>query len=144
MTDKQIIIDNIDVSGCDFYIDSKNLEFNCKQTPQSYFCKNQPNCYYKQLKRKEQECEELKKELETVYDDCKGCPTCNEALYNANLYAKEYKKLKQTLAEIKEIAKQMNSECFYNDFSCDGCDMINGCTYHGKIKVLQKIREVKE
>ena len=104
MTDKQIIIDNIDVSGCDFYIDSKNLEFNCKQTPQSYFCKNQPNCYYKQLKRKEQECEELKKELETVYDDCKGCPTCNEALYNANLYAKEYRKLKQTLAEIKRCA----------------------------------------
>ena len=63
MADKQIIIDDIDVSGCDFYIDSKNLEFNCKQTPQSYFCKNQPNCYYKQLKRKEQECDELKKEI---------------------------------------------------------------------------------
>ena len=47
-----------------------------------------------QLQAKEQECEELKKELETVYDDCKGCPTCNEALYNANLYAKEYRKLK--------------------------------------------------
>ena len=105
MTDKQIIIDNVDVSGCEFYIDSKNLEFNCKQTPQSYFCKNQPNCYYKQLKRKEQECEELKKELEAVYDDCKGCPTCNEALYNANLYAKECRELKQTLAEIKEIAE---------------------------------------
>ena len=141
MKNKQIIVDDVDVGGCEFYIDSKNLEFNCKQTPQSYFCKNQPNCYYKQLKRKEQECEELKKELEAVYDDCKGCPTCNEALYNANLYAKEYRKLKQTLAEIKEITKNMNKECFYNDFSCDGCDMINGCTYKGKLSVLQKIKE---
>ena len=59
-----------------------------------------------QFKRKEQECEELKKELEAVYDDCKGCPICNEALYNANLYAKEYRKLKQTLIEIKEIAEE--------------------------------------
>lgn len=65
MTDKQkkeeiIIIDDVDVSGCEFYINSKNFEFNCKQTPQSYFCKNQPNCYYKQLKRKDEECEELR------------------------------------------------------------------------------------
>ena len=50
-------------------------------------------------------------------------------------------KLKQTLAEIKEITKNMNKECFYNDFSCDGCDMINGCTYQGKLSALQKIKE---
>ena len=60
MSRKPIIINDVDVSECEFYINSKNLEFNCKQTPQSYFCKNQPNCYYKQLKRKEEECEELK------------------------------------------------------------------------------------
>ena len=50
-------------------------------------------------------------------------------------------KLKQTIAEIKEITKNMNKECFYNDFSCDGCDMINGCTYQGKLSILQKISE---
>lgn len=61
MTKEPIMIDDVDVSECEFYIKSKNLEFNCKQTPQSYFCKNKPNCYYKQLKRKEQECEKLLK-----------------------------------------------------------------------------------
>ena len=137
MTDKQIIIDNIDVSGCDFYIDSKNLEFNCKQTPQSYFCKNQPNCYYKQLKRKEQECEELKKELEAVYDDCKGCPTCNEALYNANLYAKEYRKLKQTFNRIKGIAEE--------NIRIADLEGLNGVYRRGLAKqILQKISEVVE
>ena len=50
-------------------------------------------------------------------------------------------KLKQTIAEIKEITKNMNKECFYNDFSCGGCDMINGCTYQGKLSILQKISE---
>ena len=62
--------------------------------------------YEQQLDQLKTKNEELKKELEAVYDDCKGCPTCNEALYNANLYAKEYKKLKQTLAEIKNIAER--------------------------------------
>ena len=60
-----------------------------------------------------------------------------EIIHHLNMYD-------QTLADIKEIAKNMNKECFYNDFSCDGCDMINGCTYQGKINTLQKIREVKE
>ena len=94
-------------------------------------------CRYKQLLRKEQECEELKKELETVYDDCKGCPTCNEALYNANLYSKECRKLKQTLTDIKEICN-----------SVENIENINSL-YDAKLsgmflqanKILQKISE---
>lgn len=78
-----------------------------------------------QLKHKEQEYEELKKELEAVHDDCKGCPTCNEALYNANLYAKEYRKLKQTLTEIK-----------------DYCNKYPQNSIGFKIYILQKISEV--
>ena len=65
-----------------------------------------------QLKKTNEELQKdndkLKEELEDVYDDCKGCPTCNEALYNANLYAKKYNKLKQTLEEIKEIAETIS------------------------------------
>ena len=75
-----------------------NIEFTIEDELE--FCKQV-------LKRKEQECEELKEELEAIYDDCKGCSTCNEALYNANLYAKEYRKLSQTLTEIKEIAEEL-------------------------------------
>lgn len=65
MTDKQIIIDGVDVSGCcqymprymeDYDIDTLNYcryHFKpCKDVDVKY-------CYYKQLKRKEQECEEL-------------------------------------------------------------------------------------
>ena len=75
MTDKQIIIDGVDVSGCSYIIPPHK---QCPNKPMPYaketsciackehntklnFCKNNPNCYYKQLKRKEQECEELKK-----------------------------------------------------------------------------------
>lgn len=71
------------------------------------------------------ENEELKKELEAVYDDCKGCPTCNEAIYNTNLYAKECRELKQTLTEIKEIV---------------GIGLVDGLQpeeYSGFLKILQ-------
>ena len=111
MTDKQIIIDNVDVSGCKYYFDAKCRCMDATIMQDFYSCpqcSSNPNCYYKQLKRaeqenkrlleiiakpletvdidsafeieklkeqiqaKEQECEELKKELEAVYDDCKG------------------------------------------------------------------------
>lgn len=80
MTDKEIIIDGVDVSECvefrdDVYTDKQinnacsiglwqrhysGLEENCKMSCE---CKNNSDCYFKQLKRKEQECEELKREI---------------------------------------------------------------------------------
>ncbi len=66
MTDKQIIIDGVDVSGCE-YLDNIDFDELCLMLSSPYECQvncsNKPNCYYKQLKRKEQECEELKKQL---------------------------------------------------------------------------------
>lgn len=80
MTDKQIIIDNIDVSGCPHLIEDYQwwniagreehdinicaLSFDdYRDFEEDYFCKDNPNCYYKQLLRKEQECKELKTKL---------------------------------------------------------------------------------
>lgn len=61
MTDKQIIIDGCDVSGCEYYNkdDKTCREVNGKyETDICDFdkCENS-NCYYKQLKRKQQESE---------------------------------------------------------------------------------------
>lgn len=55
MTDKEIIIDDVDVSGCKHYNPEQYFECNIG----CCHCEENPNCYYKQLKRKEQECEEL-------------------------------------------------------------------------------------
>lgn len=68
MTDKQIIIDGVDVSECkhfkigtclaDYLLTDMNFsEAKCE------LCKN---CYYKQLKRKEQEYEELKEDEKSL------------------------------------------------------------------------------
>ena len=72
MTDKQIIIDGVDVSGCCQYMprhmedyDIDTLDYcryhfkPCKDVDVKY-------CYYKQLARKEQECERLKQTLAEI------------------------------------------------------------------------------
>ena len=155
MTDKEIIIDGVDVSECE-HINTCDNKIKCVIL-QDDVCETNPycegyNCYYKQSKHKNQEYEKLKKQVEIFTRQLEKAnrEVIKEKEKNATqrqenaTQLQENDKLKQTLAEIKEIAENMNNECFYNDFSCDGCDMINGCTYQGKIKVLQKIREVKE
>ena len=114
MTDKQIIIDGVDVSGCDYfnftdehYCDECSSEFGCA------VCDERTICYYKQLKHKEQECEELKIEVEkwesaftldTKMLDNADCRN-NELEQQLDQLKAENDKLKQTLAEIKEITE---------------------------------------
>ena len=79
-------------------------------------------CRYKQLLRKEQECEELKHKVELMMD----CASCKVDEY------------KQTLAEIKEIAEDHCVLCQKIDpetFDMSECKLCN----HSKI--LQKISE---
>lgn len=118
-----------------------------------------------QLKRKEQECEELKIMLKDLsYENQKFCYQIEEQTKQLEPFKDKYfkgldnvviaelakksiritvenSKLEQTISEIKEIVKNMNNECFYSDFDCKNCDMKNGCTYFNKKQILQKISE---
>ena len=165
MTDKQIMIDGVDVSGCEYYDKNKSL-LTC--TCEEYACSECHNCYYKQLKRaektmqeiwdrlgktsdellrKEQECETLASQLdfevqkkECLEQECEKLKAENyclkrkislyenllkldftqsrnaeEVVQHANylreqgriVLIEENHKLKQTLTEIKEIAKKV-------------------------------------
>ena len=122
MTDKQIIIDGVDISKCKHYDEVFNYCDQSylgeggllKNTKNPKRCECSPNCYYKQLKRKEQECDKLyiqlkadeeyhKEEENTLRKIIK-----NKEERNIELY-KENNKLKQTLTEIKEIAENVQS-----------------------------------
>ena len=65
MTDKQIIIDGVDVSGCPA-MDTYNI-FGIEDKPCCYkfheYCSAIPNCYFKQLKQAEQKLENIKEKL---------------------------------------------------------------------------------
>lgn len=79
MTDKQIIIDGVDVSGCCCYENGK-----CLWTKRYYEnnivpdCKKVKNCYYKNWQRKEQECEDLKEQ--------KHCWECDYEHHREDVY----------------------------------------------------------
>lgn len=159
MTDKQIIIDGVDVRKCKHFeawyesrpngfggITIENYcylyEDNCEKYPQCLYRSNQLQQVEIQLKRKEQECNKLyiqlkadeeyhKEEENTLRKIIKKKEERNIELY------KENNKLKQTLTEIKEIA-----ECCQTPANCkDYCQFYDECIDGGLPLILQKISE---
>ncbi len=104
MTDKQIIIDGVDVSGCRFYKHNGECE---NTTVWSDYCKAHCNCVYKleqQLKRKEQECESLNRWL----------PIISRLEMDLGSYEKakaiDYKSyIEQIFAELDELKEQLEA-----------------------------------
>ena len=142
MTDKQIIIDGVDVSGCEYHSLNKN---NCSlcSLSNNLICSYKPFCYYKQLLRKEQECEELKKLLKVRIEDlCDSCGASSMMPMPCKVYEK-------TLTEIKEIAEKISPLCIYEDWKCTDLDNTVECPAKAKCprecrnKILQKISEVE-
>ena len=68
MPDKeQIIIDGVDVSGCEYACNTAFGKNGCKHPMmKNIYCFKNPNCYFKQLARKTQECEELKRDYQEL------------------------------------------------------------------------------
>lgn len=145
MTDKEIIIDGVNVAGCDKQGETQagitcgtpeKIRFGNEYVYKHTLCKDNSNCLYKQLQRKEQECEELK----------------NSADFWGRTTAKQKQKqkadrYKQALKEIKEIIKEFynNNLCFYENIDdCQSCDMQTNCNYLRKLKILTIINEVKD
>lgn len=122
--DKKTIIDGIDVSGCEHCV--KMTKYRCiiQRDVYKYLCEENPNCYYKQLKRKEQECDQLKVQL---------LDQKVKTLKASGIICV----LEQTLAEIKKICN-----------SVENIENVNSL-YDAKLsgmhlqanKILQKISE---
>lgn len=108
MTDKeQIIINGVDVSKCDKLIVNQLYGYACNCEEDTHIissCKNRHNCYYKQLARKTQECEELKSESFT-----------RESLIS--MQEKDIDRYRKALEEIEEIVK----DWYKNEWSCYMC-----------------------
>ena len=158
MTDKQIIINGYDVSGClRLQDDNISCELGGK-------CQSWDNCYYKQLKRKEQECERLEEELNDLTRDIKTSLIVekikfdqlkkeNEELKITNqsyklhweVYLKNTEqnlKYKQALTKIKEICN--NNDELKGEFNLVDCDKYKYGKHNLANKILQKISEVED
>ena len=112
--DNQIIIDGVDVSECLFYQSNFEEDYDVKI---KHFCSNwhnscesvnNSNCYFKQLARKTQECEELKKQLMQKSEVDMFFNTPIEGWSNDPC---GICKFKNCLTEIKEIAEPFCNAC---------------------------------
>ena len=127
---EQIMIDGCNVSECLFYQSNFEEDYDVKI---KHFCSNwhnscesvnNSNCYFKQLTRKTQECEELKNEYWKLEQG-------NDFLAEKN------SRLKGCLAEIKEIAEPFCNACQEFEPEKKG----SNCMYCNFGKILQKISE---
>ena len=99
MTDKQIIIDGIDVSGC---VRLQDDNISCELGGK---CQGWDNCYYKNWQRKEQEVDMLKAENERLKR--RGTPPLIDVVLTENkLLEQENEELKEKVKKYGEINKQ--------------------------------------
>ena len=127
MTDKQIIIDGVDVSGCENYGETMAKTHNCTLYDEYLRPCKGTNCYYKNWKRKEQECEELKKLLKVRIEDlCDSCGASSMMPMPCKVYEKTLTEIKELLLKTptdspmhcvnaKSVILQKISECEGND-----------------------------
>lgn len=87
--EEPIIIDGVDVSRCNHYIEG--FYSNCNETNVYAICRNNSNCYFKQLARKTQLSIEQSKELIRLRKELQ-----ESTIKNRNL--------KQECEELKELA----------------------------------------
>lgn len=139
----KIMVDGIDVSECQNY-NSKNKKcripfwvYHIKFT--GCRCSEVENCYYKQLKRKEQEINELKNDYAELEKECEELKTQLKQvkyLYEVqdekliDELATENKQYKQALDEIEKLIKEAldpekteTEQSFDNFYKC--LDIIN-------------------
>lgn len=108
MTEKeQIIIDGVDVSGCEYLeCGMCNAERdNDGYTDCECYSSECSNCYFKQLARKTQECEELKRDYQ-------------ELEQRHNEVFQEFERLKIECEELKDFARREGNqrEIYYKEF----------------------------
>ena len=167
MNDNKFIVNGIDIDKCRYrYYSPSHVECKCEYTTRygyeidSYdFCRNNPNCYYKQLKRKEQECEGLSKQVEALnekisrkkavieFADCPHYsygdntiePTCTKK-FCCSVKSCDYKNMVKYKRALDEIEKTINEDDFNLRPIDDNCDCYRGL----EKDILDIINKAKE
>lgn len=147
MSEKEIIIDGIDVNECDHF-----REGYCHPgTGVCYKCDT--NCQYaafylkEQLARKTQECEELKKEIINKNEKIKELRFSVSDLTNRLCYLNAEKSfrivdLEQTLDEIEKELKE-DIYCENQECGCDDFEECLKCTKEHILAIITKAKKVK-
>ena len=164
MTDKEIIeIDGINVLECEHY-QYKSLKDCEMRYPESgdceigllnylfdgnldmeKLCKDNPNCYFKQLSRKTAECEKLKKEIINKNEKIKELRFSVSDLTNrlCSLNAEKSFRIVDLEQTLDEIEKELKEDIYCESQEC-GCDDFEECLKCTKEYILDIINKAKD
>ena len=127
---EEIIIDGVDVNECTYSIIGIDKHCYCEEqlyddgTPVCQ-CKDNNDCYYKQLKRKEAECEELKKQNDYLSMSCE-------------CFKKDYFELSREKEELKTSVNLLEDQLIKRDDLCDmWCDIAK--KYEQALEKIERI-----
>lgn len=147
MTDKEIrtsrdeaIIDGVNVAGCEFYLDEYCTLSNDRneRLPFAEKCSGYSDCLYKQLQRKEQECEELKEYIE-VNKATGICETCtHKTLQENDYYRRTFKEIEKIVLE-QMIQKYGDNESYPN--TCVYCSEREICLIKNILDICSKAKK---
>ena len=130
---EEIIINGIDVSEC--YADNKMMKDGLYCFWEGGNCADNEFCYFKQLKRLQEE----NKSLQML-----SCANCGEKYLSpdgSELYEKNVQ-LKQALEEIKEIAEVSSLNTYWTILNnCENCHDNNECGEQSPIAKLKFIKD---
>ncbi len=112
MSEKEIIIDGIDINKCQHYtgnVEYLSREWTCRAETIGTKCEENPNCYFKQCARAKEEIEKLKNQNEmlsknnSVQQWCDMYNIKDKECFNALLKLGKYQ---QVIDEIEEFASK--------------------------------------
>lgn len=141
--------DGVDVNECDFFIKNRD-KYLCRCTKINSFgdivtpknaensnCLDNYNCYYKQLARKAQECEELKEKYEALkLENQEGYEIVDELKQECEELKRKVKLMmdcldckvdeyKEALDEIEEICRQLLDDDYIRSVAESLIDIIS-------------------
>ena len=117
MTDKQIIIDGVDVSGCECYSEHREGYCGWHIPCEGDICLYKLKWALQQLKRKEQECEELKDELRKNFEEKETLHLIIDRLLEASGYdtntanAEDFEDVYENMRYKQQQLKRKEQEC---------------------------------
>lgn len=144
MTDKQIIIDGVDVSRCEKLMQGI-VPFGCIEDRKTCSCMNNPNCLYKQLKRAENQIVDLNKIVDAKEQECDQLKAENEELKELSKLLEEQMKFNKSKLELSLSSEVKRSKFLLNEFKKADKQRDNWREKAEKLKqTLIEIKEITE
>lgn len=144
---EEIIIDGVDVSGCEWFYKNDPCKNTC-----NYFCTpcewvEIQKCMYKYAKCKEQECEELKDKIKFMEEYIKAVENARDELGKENAEIRKYQYeqdfLLQQLDKVIKENKEMKT-CYKNNLALLDKEEVNTTKLVNKVmKLEKKLSEIK-